>query len=246
MNESTDDGGDSGSSSVGRKRKDASFGDESENHLCDGSVLMSYISVDMSIPHGTGRCRFHLNLRRHSSCCRHCFYDHHRRFRPCVVDTGSGVNDPNHDGGDVVSVSVGIKRKVTEREGESKHNPCDGSLLMFLMAVDVNTSPSHGWFLLHIHHHLLASRGTHCYFCHRSRFPTGPVHAGGGVNDRIDDGRDGVSVSVGSKKNVAGREGESEHHPCHGSSLTSFMAVDMSIPIARGVLALRSPPPTRF
>ena len=154
----TNNGVDRGSSSVSTKMNIEGGQRESEHHPCDGSVLMSCLSVDMSIPHGTGRCRFHLNLRRHSSCCRHCFYDHHRRFRPCVVDTGSGVNDPNHDGGDGVSVSVGIKRKVTEREGESKHNPCDGSLLMFLMAVDVNTSPSHGWFLLHIHHHLLASR----------------------------------------------------------------------------------------
>ena len=79
---------------------------------------------------------------------RHCCYGHHRRFPLFFFHTGSGVNHPTHDGGDGVIVSVVPKRKVAGREGESEHHPCDGSMLMSCLSVDMITPPSHRWFSL--------------------------------------------------------------------------------------------------
>ena len=58
------------------------------------------------------------------------------------------MNDPTHDGGDGVIASVDSKRKVAGREGESQHHPCDGSVLMSCLSVNMSTPPSHGWFSL--------------------------------------------------------------------------------------------------
>ena len=127
------------------------------------------------------------------------------------------MNYPTDDRGDVDSSRVGAN--VKNGSGNGREALGERSVLISCVAIDMSRPPSYKWFCLHIHHHRLSSLWRHCVCCHRRRFLLCIVHTGSGVSDPIDNrGHDGSS-SVGTRRKIAGGEGEGEDPQYDGDVL---------------------------